>query len=241
MPVTIVVTGRIPENAVLIEAFPSRGYVSTIASNHMIRSLGFEQIGHIESEKLDAVAVVHDGVPMHPIRIYAKGGIIILFSELIIPMNLVHDFTAALSEWFATIKPGKVILLASVPGVESKETHEIMAVTTDIELAKKLKELGVKEMNEGVLTGMSSSLMIKCCGSSIPATSLMVETSYIPDVLAAASMLEILKALLSLDVDVGELMKAGKEIEERFMENLDKLKIGQERYREMHQQSAMYR
>ncbi len=241
MPVTIVVTGRIPENAVLIEAFPSRGYVSTIASNHLIRSLGFEQIGHIESEKLDAVAVVHDGVPMHPIRIYAKGDIIILFSELIIPMNLVHDFTTALSDWFASIKPRQVMLLASVPGVESKETHEIMAVTTDLEMAKKLKELGVKEMTEGVLTGMSSSLMMKCCGGRIPATSLMVETSYIPDVLAAASLLGILKSLLSVEVDVGELTKAGKEIEERFMENLDKMKLGQERYKEMHQQSTMYR
>jgi uncharacterized protein len=241
MSVNVIVSGDIPKNATVIEAFPSRGYVSTLAANHIVRNMGFELVGHIECDKLDAVAVVHDGIPLHPIRIYAKEGVIILFSELIIPMNLVHEFTGAIADWFAKISPKTVLLLASIPGIEAKETHEIMAVTTDEGMRVKLKEYGVPEMKEGVLTGMSSSLMIRCCGLNIPATSLMVETSYIPDVLAAAALLEIINRLLGLQVDVKELTKAGKDIEEKFRDNLDKMKIGQDNLREMHQQLSMYR
>jgi len=242
MAVSINITKSLPKNATLIEAFPSRGYVSTIAANHMIRQLKMEQVGHMESDHLDAVAVVHDGIPMHPIRIYAKDDLVIVFSELIIPFNIVHEFSQATGDWLKTLKPKNAILLASVPGVESKEEHEIMMVSTDEPMLAKLRKLKVREMQEGVLTGMSSSLMIKCCGLSIPATSLMVETSYVPDVLASAALLKILSELLNVNVNVEELVKAGREIEERFKDSLEQMKKGQENYHELHQQmSSMYR
>jgi len=241
MTVNVVVTGKLPKDPVIIEAFPSRGYVSTIAANHMIKQLGMELVGYVECDKLDAVAVVHESKPMHPIRIYAKDNLVVIFSELIIPLNLVHEFTSAIGEWFNSMKPKKAILLASVPGVESKHKHEILTVTMDEEMRGALKKANVREMDEGVLTGMSSSLMMKCVNMNLPVTSLMVETTYVPDVSAAASLMRILSELLDLKVDTDELAKAGKDIEEKFRDNLEKLKIGQENYKEMHQQSTMYR
>ncbi|MFH0863309.1 MAG: PAC2 family protein [Candidatus Altiarchaeota archaeon] len=241
MVVNIVVTGKVPDNPTIIEAFPSRGYVSTIAGNHLIRQEKMEQIGYIESDKLDAIAVVHDGKPMHPIRIYSKGDLVVLFSELIIPLNLTHEFSTEVINWFKKIKPKKAILLASIPGVETSKEHEILAVSTDGQMIEKIKALKIKQMNEGVLTGMSSSLMIKCCCLEIPVTSLMVETTYIPDVLAAASLMKMLSDILGLTVSIEELTKAGHDIEEKFRENLEQMKIGQENFKEMHQQLPMYR
>jgi len=241
MTVSICVEKGLPKNAIIVEAFPSRGYVSTLAANHMIRRMGMEQVGWIECDKLDAVAVVHDGRPMHPIRVYHKDNLIVVFSELIIPFNLVHEFTTALGDWFKALSPKTVILLASLPGIETHQEHEIQSVSTDREMAKKLEKLGIKEMKEGVLTGMSSSLMIKCCGIDLPATSLMIETNYIPDVLASAALLKILAELLSLDLDVDELIKTGNDIEAKFKVNLEQMKKGQENYKEMHAQLPMYR
>jgi uncharacterized protein len=242
MTVNIVVTGRLPENLTLIEAFPSRGYVSTIAANHMIKTLDMDAVGYIECDKLDAVAVVHDGKPMHPIRIYTKNDLVILFSELIIPMNLVHEFTTALGDWFKTIKPKRAFLLASVSGMEAEKEHEIISVSTDDGVKEKIKKLNLREMDEGVLTGMSSGLMIKCLSLGIPASSLMVETSYIPDVLASASLLKVLCEVLDLKIDVEELIKTGKSIEDKFRDNLEQMKKGQENYKELHQHmSSMYR
>ena len=148
----------------------------------MIKQLNMEIVGHIECNKLDAIAVVHNSKPIHPIRIYAKDNIVIIFSELIIPFNLTHEFTTALGDWFEQIKPISTIFLASIPGVDSEKEHEIMSVSTDDVIKTKLNGLDVKMMEEGVLTGISSSLILKCITYDIPATSLMVETTYIPDV-----------------------------------------------------------
>ena len=244
MAVKVNVTGVLPANPILIEAFPSRGYVSTLAANHLIKQLGMELVGNIESDKLLAIAVVHDSKPMHPIRIYAKDDMVLIFSELMIPFNLVPEFTDSISDWLKELKPKSAVLLASVPGVETEKEHEILAVSTDDAMRGKLSSLGVKEMGEGVLTGMSSSLMIKCCGFNIPATSLMVETNYIPDVLAAASLLRILSGLLSLNVNVDELVKTGEEIERKFKDTMEQFKKGQQDYKEihqLHQDAGMYR
>ncbi|MBD3388025.1 MAG: hypothetical protein GF416_03160 [Candidatus Altiarchaeales archaeon] len=241
MSVNVNAPKDLPKGAMVIEAFPSRGYVSTLAANQLIKKLEMDMVGHIECDKLDAIAVVHDGQPLHPIRIYHKDNLIVIFSELMIPFNLVHEFTAAIGDWFKELQPESAILLASVPGVSTEKEHEIMNVSTDEGMKKKLKKMKVKGMDEGVLTGMSSSLMIKCCAHDIPATSLMVETSYIPDVLAAASLLEIIGGLLDMEIDVDELMEAGHEIEKKFKETLKQIHQGQENYHEIHQLQSMYR
>lgn len=241
MTVKIEIDGQLPKDAIVLEAFPSRGYVSTIAVNHMIKKLGMRQVGYMESDKLDSIAVVHDKKPMHPIRIYVKDDLVVLFSELMIPFSLVHEFTSAIGDWFKELKPKTALLLASVPGTSTDKEHEIMVLSTDDEVRGKLLKMGLKEMEEGVLTGMSSSLMIKCCGHDIPATSLMVETSYIPDVLAASSLLKILNKLLGLDVDVEELNKAGHEIEKKFKDTMSQLTKGQENIQQMSQVQSMYR
>ena len=241
MAVRVVLNEDAPKNAKVIEAFPSRGYVSTLSTNHMIKQLDMRQIGHIECDKLDAIAVVHEGLPKHPIRIYAKDDIVVIFSELIVPFNLTHDFTLAIDEWFKILKPSSAIFLASIPGVESDKEHEILSVSTDPDVKPRIESLGIKRMDEGVLTGISSSLMLKCVNQNIPATSLMVETSYIPDVLAASSLLNILSKILDLDIKVDQLVKAGKQIESKFKVNMAQMSKGQQNYDELHQQSAMYR
>ena len=133
------------------------------------------------------------------------------------------------------------IFLASIPGVESDKEHEILSVSTDPDVKPRIESLGIKRMDEGVLTGISSSLMLKCVNQNIPATSLMVETSYIPDVLAASSLLNILSKILDLDIKVDQLVKAGKQIESKFKVNMAQMSKGQQNYDELHQQSAMYR
>ena len=165
----------------------------------------------------------------------------IIFSELIIPFNLTHEFTSALEEWFAQIKPKSALFLASIPGVEIDKEHEIMAVSTDDFVKKKMEGEEVTFMEEGVLTGISSSLMLRCINQNIPATSLMVETTYIPDVLAASSLLKILSKILDLSIDINKLAKAGEQIEQKFKTNMDQMKKGQENYQQMHEESNMYR
>lgn len=72
MTTKVVINKSIPENSIIIEAFPSKGFVSTIAANHMIMELGMKPIGYIESDRIPSITIIHDSEPQRPIRIYAK-------------------------------------------------------------------------------------------------------------------------------------------------------------------------
>lgn len=231
---------KIPEGSIVIEGFPSKGFVSTIAARYMIDELGMEVIGCIESDKLRSVAVIHDAAPMRPIRIYSKDNIIVIFSELIIPVSYVPEFSNALINWLRGINPSKVVLLAGISGRVTDKEHEILGIANTHELNEKLEELDVTKIEEGILTGISSDLLLYCVENNVPTISLMAETEYVPDPLASASMLNILNKLLDLGIDTRRLINEGKRIEKMFKEITEQLKRGKSGYREMEEYSPMY-
>ena len=58
-------------NSILIEAFPTVGLVSSIAGHFIIDQLKLEEIGTISSRYFMPAAVIHNGMPSPPVRIYA--------------------------------------------------------------------------------------------------------------------------------------------------------------------------
>lgn len=236
----IVLTKKIPKNPIVIEGFPSKGFVSTIATKHMIDELGMEVHGYIESDKVNSITVVHQYTPMRPIRIYAKDNLVLIFSELIVPFQHVREFSRALMEWFEKIKPKQVILLAGISGLTTEKEHEIMGISTNPELDKKLEELKVRKIEEGMLTGISSELLLGCIEKKIPALSLMAETHYTPDPLAAASMVKILNSLLGMKIDTKNLIEEGHKIEEMYKEISEQIKHGKNGYEAIKEFQPMY-
>jgi uncharacterized protein len=233
MSVEFSICEELPKKPIVVEAFPSKGYVSSIAAFYLIKEAGFKQIGSIKASGLENFVVVHEGEVMRPIRIYAKDNIILVFSEIIILPSLVAEFTEKFSGWLREINASQVVLLASILGVEVEDEHKIFGLATTKDLKDKLKDIGVEELKEGVLTGLSSTLALNCNEEGIPSISLLVETPYIPDALAAASLLEILSKLLKIDVDVGRLRETGKQFEEKFQNMVKQLNKSQQDYHDL--------
>lgn len=240
MTTKITLTKNFPKNSIIIEAFPSKGFVSTIAANHMISELKMEQIGRIESDEIPSVTMVHDSKPLRPMRIYAKDNIVIVFAELIVPLDIMPEFSKTLGRWFTKMKPKQVILLAGISGVEIEKEHEILGISTVNSMKKKLEELDVRIIKEGMITGISSDLLLHCTDRGIPTISLMTETEYIPDPLAAASVVKILNGLLNLNVDTKNLTETGKLIEKKFKEIAKQLKRSKDGYKSIEGFSPMY-
>ena len=240
MAVDIKLKKDIPENPTIIEGFPSKGFISTIATKYMIDDLDMEEIGYVRSDKIRSLAVVHRARAMHPIRIYAKGNVVLIFSEITIPIMDVGEFVDAFREWFLKIRPEKVILLAGISGKGTEKEHEIFGVATTPELNELIEKLSVNKIDEGMLAGISSDMLLNCMDDEIPAISLMAETEYTPDPLGAASMLKILDKILNLGIDIDKLVKRGREIEEEIKNITEQLKKGKTKHREMDGFSPMY-
>lgn len=230
----------IPQNPIVIEGFPSKGFVSTIATRYLIDELKMDCIGYVDSDKIQSVAVVHNSTPMRPVRIYAKDNLVVLFSEIIIPANHTNDFANTFIKWFDMINPSMIVLLAGITGKESDKNHEIFGVANNEELNRKLAEIGVNRVEEGMLTGISSNILLYCTENAIPCASLMAETKNLPDPLAAASMIEILKRKLNLKVDTSRLVEEGKKIEAMMKEITAQMQRGKEGIKQMENYSPMY-
>ncbi|MBJ16665.1 MAG: hypothetical protein CMB66_00205 [Euryarchaeota archaeon] len=69
--------------------FSTVGSVGVIATSHLIKSLELEPMGTVLHPKFPAVALIHDSVPKHPVRVYQGEGMGVFTSEIQFPSE--HD------------------------------------------------------------------------------------------------------------------------------------------------------
>ncbi len=206
-----------PKNPTVIEGFPGFGLVGTIASEFLISHLQCENIGSYFFEDLPATIAIHGGKLIDPITIsYNKKFNIVI----------VHSISGAAGiEW----KAADVVLdickqlnakqLISLEGVgsagEAEEVHNPKAFyyTNKPELGKMLGKLGVDKLEEGIIMGVTSAILLK---TEIPTISLFAETeSNLPDSKAAAKVIEVLDKMLGLHVDYKPLIKQAEKQEQQ--------------------------
>ncbi|OYT54872.1 MAG: hypothetical protein B6U72_01310 [Candidatus Altiarchaeales archaeon ex4484_2] len=240
MTTKIYIKGELPKNPVIIEGFPSKGFVSTIATRYMIDEMGMENVGYVKSDRIQSIAVVHNSKPMYPIRIYRKDNLVLIFSEISVPYQFVREFADTFDEWFQEINPDKVVLLAGITGRETEKEHEIFGLTTHPEIKEKMDAMDVETIEEGMLAGISSDILLNCLENNIPVISFMAETKYSPDPLGAASLLRILSSFLEIDIDIEKLVSKGHEIEGEFEKLTSEFKRGKLDHRGMNEYSPMY-
>lgn len=231
---------ELPKNPVIVEAFPGKGYVSTIAAGQIINTLEMELIGWIKSDITAGITVIHDGVPLRPIQIYRKDSLILIYSEAVIPFENIREFSTAFKEWFATIEPSRIILLAGVTGSKQESEHTIFSVCNDKDCKKLLDDLSVPHLQEGMVVGVASELMHWCRHHDIPYVSLMAETVITPDPTAAATLLNIINKVLDIKVPTEQLTEVGDAIEAKMTEIMDSIKRGKDGYKQIEADSPMY-
>ena len=64
-------------NPIVVEGFPSVGLVGAIATEYLATKLNMELVGFIKSKKLPPIALIKDGTPIAPIRIYSKKNLVV--------------------------------------------------------------------------------------------------------------------------------------------------------------------
>jgi uncharacterized protein len=210
----IIETGHIPEKAIMINGLPDVGLVGLLAASHIIRSLGLDEVGSLESELLPPMIVLHGGLPKSPIRIFANNSLIVLISETAIPGSLLRSLANELVVW-AQSKAAKLVLSLGGMAVANRQDIDVPKVFAAISEAGLEANLnGAAEiLEEGYIVGVYGLLLRKCAENSIPAIALLTQAHYnYPDPEAAAAALTAVNKMLGLSVDVSDLLKRGEEI-----------------------------
>ncbi len=227
------------KNAMLIEAFPTIGLVSTIAASYLVAELKLKLKGTVTAPWLPPVAVVYGGRALPPVRLY--GGekvcgldgtcdqVFILMSEFPVPDIGAFPMADALLEWAQKHGCRDLISLEGLPkDAPSPDTVPERSVAappsvvwgvgaTDRARAM-LKREKVPEMDAGVISGVSGVILWLAEQRKVDASCLLAEAfKDFPDARAAAALLHVVDQLLkSIEVNLEPLLKQAEDLEKQI-------------------------
>ncbi len=213
------------QGATLIDGFPSVGLVSSIVANYLIGVLKLEQVGVMDSSFFPTVALVKDGVPLNPVRVYSgstKGGRVVVFiSEFQPPTDMIKEIAERVLEW--GVEQGCSLIVSPegliVDREEGLDEHvEVYGIGSTPTAHGILEDHGVPIFEEGVITGIAGVLLNEGRKKGFDVISLLAEAhpDY-PDARAAARVIETVdRLLLNVNLDTGPLYEEAGRIEEEL-------------------------
>jgi len=210
--------------ATVIDGFPSVGLVSSIVANYLINALNLTQIGIMDSIYFPTVALVRDGQPMNPVRIYAgpkqddRDQIVVFISEFQPPPNLIKAIASTVLDWAQDARcnllvcPEGLIVDAQEEGERQVEVYGIGSTEKAMDL---IRRNNITAFEEGVITGVAGVLLNEGRKRDFDVITLLSEAhpDY-PDARAAARAIEVIdKLLLHMELDARPLYEEAERIE----------------------------
>jgi len=214
-------------NSILIEAFPTVGLVSSIAGHFLVEQLELEEIGTISSRYFIPAAVIHNGVPSPPVRIYASkkicgsnGGcdqLVVISSEFMPKVDVIKPVANMILSWAEKKKCSHIVTLEGTHGLNPK-TPKVYGVATTQKMKNILKQYSIDETKEGMITGITGVLLFEGARLKQDVLCLLAEAhSSFPDSRAAALLVETLdKMLPEIELDTQPLYKEAEDIEKKI-------------------------
>ena len=224
---------------IIIEGFPGIGMVGTISSSYLAEKLGMKLVGYMASNKFPPIAAIHDYIPVSPARIYAskEHNLIVLYSEFVIPADVVFSLTEKIIAWSKSKKASVIYSLAGIAVPEPND--KVYGIASTKQVAEALKKKGIEPIKEGATQGVSGVLIAECAAQKFPAANIMIQTNSSLDPRGSARLINKLCEVTGLKVDTARLLKEGNEIEEKMKQAMNKMQSLHKDYKQM-ENSSMY-
>ncbi|MDX1441631.1 MAG: PAC2 family protein [Nitrosopumilaceae archaeon] len=147
------------EGGYLIDGFPSIGFSSVIATESMIRTSQFNLAGVIDSNFFPPISLIKDGKPNFPTRIFVNDELKVaaFLSHLALEESMHREIARKMIKW---AKTKKISLIVSSVSIKSTgEEEEIMAVGSTDKTTSKIKNVGIKNFENGTIPGIPGTLL----------------------------------------------------------------------------------
>lgn len=219
--VSVVESSPIERCKYCLVGVPDVGLVGSIALGYLIDEEKMIEVGYFESDYFPPVIVVHKGEPRPPFRIYHKGDVAAIFSEMPVDPRLIPYTARSIVDW---AKSKGVALLTSLSGIAVQnrleiDVPEVYGVSSSNSIRSLIKDAGIKLFEEGFLAGLHADVMRECLKKNVPNMILFAQSHLrYPDPGAAASLVSSLNILLGLEVDTKRLLAQEDEIRLKMRE-----------------------
>jgi len=217
----IVETTPVKKLKTCLIGLPDVGLVGLITVNHIIGTLNLDEMAYLDSSILPPILVIHKGEPKAPIRVFAKGDLAVLTSEIPIPQSLIPPLSQRIVEWS---KSKGVELLISVGGIAIPnrleiDQPEVYGVVSSDHVKSILTQSKTPVLEEGFMVGPHASILKESMKNGLDNLILMAQSHYqYPDPGAAAATVAVVNKLLNLKIDVKSLLDQAEEIRLKLRE-----------------------
>jgi uncharacterized protein len=230
------------DRAMVVIGFPSIGLVSSIAANFIVKQMKLEKVAAIISDDFPPYSIVHEGNIIPPMRIHAGSRIcdekgekcehlVVITSEFMPPPNLLRPVVDLIIEWGRKYDANTILTLEGINMGDNPEQKEILAVATGERCKSMLSRYGLKEFNEGMVSGLSGVMLSEGDRLNQDVICLLgpARVDY-PDARGAARLLEqVAKLLPELKLDPEPLFKEAETVERELRSNLERMKSSSRR------------
>jgi uncharacterized protein len=212
-----------PKNPRIIEGFPGFGFVSTIATEFLIKHLNAKKIGKLSTDKLLPISVIHNAKLIDPIEIYyAKKENIIILRPLTNVSGAEWEIASNMEDLANKLKAREIIGIEGIASSEKQQEKSKTYYYTNQD-PKKFEKIGVENITDGIVMGVTGVLLMK--SDKLPVSCIFAEaTPGLPDSRAAGEVIKVLDSYLGLNVDYKPLMKTAIEVEGKLKDLLSKIK-----------------
>ena len=201
--------------------------VGTIAAEFLIEHLKTEQIGKVVFDDLPALVAIHKGKLIEPFGVfYSQKYNIVIMHAITAPQGAEWKFADAILDVARQLKAKEIISLEGVGSTAETDQSKTFYYTNTPSKEKDLKKIGLEQLGEGIIMGVTSALLIK---STVPVNCIFAEShSNMPDSKAAAKIIEALDAYLDLEVDFQPLLAMATQFEEKIKTIMQQSKVATE-------------
>lgn len=228
------------KDMIFIEGFPDVGLVGTIATFYLIDKLGLEEVGYIDAELLPPIISVRNEQIKELIRIYHKGNLVAVVSEIPIPPAMIKPLGQSLVSW---IKEKGAKLLLSLSGLpEPKrldiDKPQVFVLGSRPEVTEMLIKMdGANRFKDGFIAGIKGILLREAARMGLDAAIILAQAHYnYPDPGAAGQLVSYLSKILEVDVDIKPLLESAEELKLRLrdlMRRTDQVMQGVQKSKEL--------
>ncbi len=198
-----------------MEGLPDIGLVGVIASSYLIETLNLKPIAIIKSQLMPPVQVVHNGVIAEPIKVFGNDSILVISSEVPVPLALITPLGKALAQWFSEKKIDILISLNGYPSQKRIDQNEpnVVAVTNNPTLIGTIKQKNIEILDNGFISGIFALLMNELATRGTNAVALISQAyENYPDPGAAAAALKAMSELINIKIDLKPLLDKADEM-----------------------------
>ena len=207
---------------VAIAGFTTAGMVGVIAASHIIKMLKMRQLGTVLNAEFPAVALIHNEVPKHPVRVYQGDGVGVFTSEIQFKNEQDIMFASTVLEWFTKGGFDRLIIIDGLVDTGNVASGQLFGVGSSESARRRLRDAGIEPIQQGIVAGITGFLLGEGDRLGIDVTALLAEASSLyPDARAAALAVEAIGDLTGLEIPLSELLENAQTIESSVQEVIE--------------------